>query len=290
MVNMNIALAIDLDIPSALTSFDHNRWPGSGWIKELKKLCDAKGVGLALAQDLDAETKDVYLVQEDLSKRGDHLIHAIKSVNFCLESVIYSQKWYKTKKTLGFRTTLEFGDGKLYFPSYAPEDVNLENQDRDKNLCMIISNKHYRGFGITPPISQLHDYRYQVIDWARKNYGMDLYGYGWPEDIAKPVEDKLATLRQYKACIVIENDAKFGYITEKMPHAMISGCTPIYYGCPTYQGFSASPAELERSIVMALSTFKDQKVVSESWIKFSGERHLYTSFASTILKYVIATR
>jgi len=35
---------------------------------------------------------------------------------------------------------------------------------------------------------------------------------------------------RYKYCLVMENTHKDGYLTEKLMHALLGGCLPIYYG------------------------------------------------------------
>jgi len=282
---MKIALAINLELPSDLISFDENKWLGSAWIKYFKRIAEKYGHDVRLAQDIDENEKDIFLVQEDISNKGSHLKHAKKAITFCLESEMYSPTWYDVKDKMGFTRVLEFGSKNFYFPSFHESDVVEVVEQRNKKLCMIISNKHYRGFNIVPPISQLHDYRYQVIDWAKKNYGLDLYGYGWG-DYAKPVEDKLKTLDEYEATIIIENDAKHGYFTEKYVHAMIRGCMPIYYGDPsTYPFRSAAPADIRKSLseISYQTTFEDFIDFRRMWLRDESHKYTYEFFAKNML-------
>lgn len=51
-------------------------------------------------------------------------------------------------------------------------------------------------------------------------------------NIGYQVEDKIAFCRPYKFAITIENQSKREYTTEKIVHAMMSRCIPIYWGNP----------------------------------------------------------
>jgi hypothetical protein len=281
-----IALATQLPLPSDCESFDDKKWPGSKWIKYFKKICASNGFELKRAQDVPADAQGVYWIQEEFCQHGVHLKHADKVITFCLESVIYAADWYKYKKDMGFNCVLEFGSRDFYFPSFDPSEVVEDPQPRDKDVCMIISNKHYRGFNITPPISQLHDYRYQVIDWAKKNHGMDLYGMGWGE-FAQPVEDKLETLKQYKSTIIIENDARPYYFTEKFVHAMVAGCQPIYYGDPNaYSLKSAEPAHIEKSLtdIKHSDDYDDFLYWRKRWLEEESHKYTYEFFAEQMFE------
>jgi len=44
--------------------------------------------------------------------------------------------------------------------------------------------------------------------------------------------DKVAAYRSYKFALVCENSAAPGYVTEKLLHAKLAGCVPIYWGAP----------------------------------------------------------
>jgi Glycosyltransferase family 10 (fucosyltransferase) C-term len=43
-------------------------------------------------------------------------------------------------------------------------------------------------------------------------------------------QENSKSFRQYRYCLVMENTAKSGYITEKIVYAFLGGCVPIYYG------------------------------------------------------------
>ncbi len=44
---------------------------------------------------------------------------------------------------------------------------------------------------------------------------------------------KLALFRESKFAVTFENEAALGYVSEKLPDALLAGCVPIYWGDPT---------------------------------------------------------
>ena len=85
--------------------------------------------------------------------------------------------------------------------------------------------------------SELYPLRFALADYLHKYINVDWYCRG---DIGRkywkgPVDDKIALLNNYKFTICSENsyDSVFSqnYFTEKMMHAWMAGCVPIYMGC-----------------------------------------------------------
>lgn len=86
-----------------------------------------------------------------------------------------------------------------------------------------------------------------IIYFARAD-DFDLYGRGWasnalyglPADLAAPalaayrgsVDNKLATLAQYRFGLAFENTRFPGYVTEKLFHCLFAGTIPVYVGAP----------------------------------------------------------
>jgi hypothetical protein len=80
---------------------------------------------------------------------------------------------------------------------------------------------------------------------------VDIYGQGWPMNLALPEEDatqqctdlfwlKMRQYEKYKFALCFENTWSPYYVTEKIWHAILSGCLPIYYAGPQhtiYQDF-----------------------------------------------------
>lgn len=48
---------------------------------------------------------------------------------------------------------------------------------------------------------------------------------------------KVAYMRKYRFCLVLENSLDRDYVTEKVYHAFIAGCLPIYWGAPNFADF-----------------------------------------------------
>lgn len=87
--------------------------------------------------------------------------------------------------------------------------------------------------------NELYSERVRAIRWFEHNApaDFDLYGMGW--DAASypsykgPVDDKLATLSDYRFSICYENARDIpGYITEKALDCLRAGTVPVYLGAP----------------------------------------------------------
>jgi hypothetical protein len=101
----------------------------------------------------------------------------------------------------------------------------------------VLSGKFYREF---------YKERLAAIEYfAGKEF--DLYGIGWQKPFLGetpemrraittcyrgPVDDKLATLKQYRFTFTMENTSAPGYVTEKIFDAIFAGSIPLYLGAP----------------------------------------------------------
>jgi alpha(1,3/1,4) fucosyltransferase len=89
--------------------------------------------------------------------------------------------------------------------------------------------------------------RQQITIYGHQKNLVDIYGNGWPSGISKGYsghqpkweDDKLEILKNYKFNICSENTAYPLYITEKIWHAVMGRCLPIYssYNSSIYQTF-----------------------------------------------------
>jgi len=119
----------------------------------------------------------------------------------------------------------------LYLPlwvlrsrDFAPKNANYRAYDL-KNFCkrtmrnngkeeiVVIANNHTPG-------------RLEAINILRK-HGYRVMCHG---SQTKPVENKHATLKEYKYSLCFENSYYPGYVTEKIFDCIAAGCTPIYWG------------------------------------------------------------
>lgn len=92
----------------------------------------------------------------------------------------------------------------------------------------------------------LYQLRIEAIKYFSGNSSFSLFGTLWDQRHgltrkewnkinllnARPIEDKIALLNEYKFSICFENCVFPGYITEKIFDCFFAGCIPIYYGAP----------------------------------------------------------
>lgn len=86
---------------------------------------------------------------------------------------------------------------------------------KSKLLSIISSEKR-----ITP----YHNLRHEIIEQVK----MDVYGIGY-----NPVENKIVGLKDYMFHVVVENDVRDYWFTEKLIDCFATGAVPIYCGCPS---------------------------------------------------------
>jgi|694.fasta_scaffold36733_4 hypothetical protein len=75
-----------------------------------------------------------------------------------------------------------------------------------------------------------HRLRHECIERFKSQ--IDIYGRGFNE-----IDLKLTSLKDYRFHIVVENVKKDFWFTEKIIDAFVTGCIPIYYGCPSIGKF-----------------------------------------------------
>lgn len=125
-------------------------------------------------------------------------------------------------------------DNKNYYKFYYPQIrlcmVEKKPDFNQKILCTLMnSNKN------SSHPKSLYNERKKVIHFFEKlNPGeFDLYGPGWEgyRDWKGVEINKWETLKNYKFIFCYENmKDQYGYITEKIFEAFVSGCVPIYWG------------------------------------------------------------
>lgn len=79
-----------------------------------------------------------------------------------------------------------------------------------------------------------HKLRHAVIKDINKKFPnlLDVFGRGYSE-----IESKLIGLSDYMFHIVIENNKKDYYFTEKLIDCFVTGTVPLYWGCPSIDEF-----------------------------------------------------
>lgn len=73
--------------------------------------------------------------------------------------------------------------------------------------------------------------RFLAAERLRRHGEVDLFG----RAVSRPVDDKLALMRDYRFNICFENTIVPGYFTEKVLQAKVAGCIPLWYGDPSYR-------------------------------------------------------
>lgn len=79
-----------------------------------------------------------------------------------------------------------------------------------------------------------HQWRIQTAVALKAYFGedIDMYGFGW-----NPVADKREAIDPYLFTVVIENDSKDNYWTEKLSDAILGYSQPIYAGAPNVSSY-----------------------------------------------------
>jgi len=97
----------------------------------------------------------------------------------------------------------------------------------------------------------LYKERLEAICYFSDHPGFKLFGKGWDQPSglskryfravqrldAKPVDDKLLVMSNFKFALCFENCVFPGYVTEKIFDCFFAGCIPVYYGAPDITDF-----------------------------------------------------
>ncbi len=290
------------------------RFPGSGWMKHMPLIPNAVSgkTTLKWIKELVLPASEVIVIQEENNPEGQELIRlgADARVNYCMESPIYASTYYDNPPK-GFKHYLRFAGGTdhLFFPSFDDEDITdpVPWSDR-KFLCMVMANKHYSMLGDTTDISknsktfdismkaQLHDYRYQAVDYFHGKPGFSLYGRGWSPFGETECEDKLSTIRNYKFALCFENGSYPGYITEKIIDCLVAGVIPVYHGAPDIEHYIPRNFYIDASKFISFqemeSSLRDYKGIdpevrikaSQGWLTANASKYNNRVFAKRMLE------
>ncbi len=111
--------------------------------------------------------------------------------------------------------------GNLWYNGHTYRE--LKNQPfpiKTKSLSTVCSSKQQK--------HTIHNDRYQFSHWLTQQIpDMDLFGHG-----SRFIQHKYDALDPYLYHLAIENYAGLHHWTEKLADPYLSGCLPIYYGCP----------------------------------------------------------
>ncbi len=229
------------------------KYPGASWLPEIDILAMQYGVvplsgseALSRVVGKEIDAKDVYIVQEETNLFGSYLrSHGANNLLLlCFESPLYTPRFYDSlgeyKKYFPYQMLFQGGTHHLKFPIFDNKDVvEPKPWSERKFMCTVSSNKHYQGLPVSDSPSfkqamksQLHDARYQAMDYFRSQNCLDLYGRGWPAGVGQEIapNDKISTISGYKFYLCYENVAMPGYVTEKIIDCFVAGVIPVYLG------------------------------------------------------------
>lgn len=296
------------------------KYPGSGWAPYLHKYASQLGIEVVSGSDAVhavgsgmAKIQDLQVIQEELNSNAKWLIQkgADPSLLFCFESPIFASKFYDELPAIKhkFKRQMLFGHwegtDKVYFPSYDQNDIQtpLEWGQRHE-IVAVLSSKHYSSIAPqnmqSPSFKyaidhQLHDARYRALGELHNQHVLKVYGRGWPDGFADPVDDKIEAMKLYKYALCMENGSYPGYITEKVIDCFVAGVVPIYAGAPDWEDYLpiTAVAICDRDTNwQAWPNFKrlldgsGQRMIHDAQ-KFlrspEGQRHSYQGFAKNVL-------
>lgn len=113
---------------------------------------------------------------------------------------------------------------------------------KTKNISIIASWKNQ---------TEGHKLRHEVI----KRFGdkIDVFGNGYNK-----INSVLEAYKDYKYTIVIENERREGWFTEKIVSPLRAGCVPIYWGAPDIRDYINGDGVCEFSHINSLESLFDQ--------------------------------
>lgn len=214
----------------------------------------------------------------NLKRISDHFTHSFvfKGMRKRLSSkTTYHQMFFPEAFDVDSFVTIPFAEKKFA--------VMISGNKRVDNLRKNIVLKVLYGFGV----KEIYGERRAIIcHFADK--GFDLYGFGWggdtdPSVVATyrgSVEDKHATLRQYRFSFCLENSVFEGYVTEKIFDVMFAGCVPIYCGAPDIGDY------VPKNTFIDLRDFKNHEELERFLREMSEET--YGSYIKNIRTFLLS--
>lgn len=119
-------------------------------------------------------------------------------------------------------------------PNSLPWKWALENEKGDTSVA---EEKKFCAFVVSNPTNPVRNAAFEALNAVapvssggayKNNIGGPIhhvYGGGGGGDVAKH-----AFLKEHRYCICYENSSAPGYVTEKLLHAKLAGCVPLYWG------------------------------------------------------------
>lgn len=284
------------------------KWPGCGWIIELRKMSEIDVLSsdetLKKINEGKLDPKEVLVLQEEgllenaLLKAG-----CTPWINFCLESPLYASQFYahidEFREKFMHSMYFDWRENKktqpVYFPSFSEHDLMPpEPWEGRKFINCIMSNKWERDGGP----NSLHPARLNLLNSLLGRPGFELYGRGWGNAwMDLEIGFKAAIQRSYKYSICYENYVKPGYITEKVIHSLVAGSIPVYLGAPDVWDYvpenlfidarGLTPQEIwDKCQNLPDDKAKEMIQAGQRWLKTEGLDFSYSRFAKRVLNLV----
>lgn len=208
----------------------------------LYTFCKDKGINLYTLDQIPPQELDLVFFM-DRPTREHHVGKAKKILMIYEPDIIAPDNWDLNYHSQ-FHKILTWNDEYLRNPKYIKHNfasiwserieckISKDDFESRKLLCMMQSGK-----ASNHPKS-LYETRVDAILWFQNNApsDFDLYGPHWNTKVltcAKgQVENKIATYKNFRFTLTIENCMSTGYISEKIQDAFIAGIVPIYLGAP----------------------------------------------------------
>lgn len=140
----------------------------------------------------------------------------------CYEDMIKHRDTFKYIFTHD-KSMLDLGGNFKYLPFggcwIKPEDQKIYN--KTKLVSIIVSHKR-----------QLKGHKLRHETTSKYGNKLDVLGNGY-----RRIPEKVDGHRDYMFSVVIENSKADYYFTEKLIDSLVTGCIPIYWGCPSIGDF-----------------------------------------------------
>lgn len=157
-------------------------------------------------------------------------------------------------------------NGKFKFVPLAGNWIKPEDRKihiKDKLISIIASNKNF---------APGHNLRHEIISKYGNNIE-GIFGNGY-----EFIPYKLSGLKDYMFHIVAENVSYDYWFTEKLIDSFITGCIPIYYGCPSIGKFFNEEGILHFSTIEEFDIIIKDKVSKEYYYSIKNKGVLEDNF------------
>ncbi|MDD5650735.1 MAG: glycosyltransferase family 10 [Candidatus Nanoarchaeia archaeon] len=126
------------------------------------------------------------------------------------------------------------------------KDNDIKIHNKNKLISMFASNKR---------TTDGHQMRHKIASKYKDSidglFGRGSYGF---------LDDKADGLRDYKYHITVENTKKDYYFSEKLIDAFLTGCIPVYYGCPSISNY------FNTSGMLIFNTLEEFDMIKKNYI------------------------